>query len=277
MSEGLRRDYQLLEEIGRGRFGKVFRCFRPETGEFFACKSIDKRAITDPVDRECLEKEVKFHRLAGGHPNVVQVHAVYEDEESLHLVMELCQSPDLFDRVSKRVFTEPEAAALMAQLMEAIAHCHRLGVAHRDIKPDNVLFDDRDRLKLADFGSADCFREGEGLREIVGTPYYVAPEVLRSKEYNEKVDVWSAGVILYVLLSGIPPFYGESPAEIFESVLRANLRFPSRSFHSVSPAAKDLMRKMLCKEVSRRFSAEQVLRHPWIRSGGEQSSASYLT
>lgn len=144
-------------------------------------------------------------------------------------------------------------------LMEAIAHCHHRGVAHRDLKPDNILFDEWNRLKLADFGSAECFREGELMSGIVGTPYYVAPEVVAGRDYNEKVDVWSAGVILYIMLAGIPPFYGDSATEIFEAVIRANLRFPTRNFHSVSPAVKDLLRRMLCKDVSRRLSAEQVL------------------
>lgn len=143
--------------------------------------------------------------------------------------------------------------------MEAIAHCHRLGVAHRDIKPDNVLFNEWNELKLADFGSAECFHESELMSGVVGTPYYVAPEVLAGRDYTEKVDVWSAGVILYIMLAGVPPFYGDSAEEIFEAVLRANLRFPARFFNSVSPAAKDLLRRMLCKDVSRRFSAEQVL------------------
>lgn len=157
----------------------------------------------------------------------------------------------------------------MKPLLEAIAHCHRNGVAHRDIKPDNVMFDSRQRLKLADFGSAEWCGEGRGMKGVVGTPYYVAPEVLSGNEYTEKVDVWSAGVILYVMLAGVPPFYGDSAAEIFEAVLRGNLRFPTRIFRTVSPAAKDLLRKMICKDVSRRLSAEQALRHPWITNGGE--------
>lgn len=143
--------------------------------------------------------------------------------------------------------------------MEAIAHCHARGVAHRDIKPDNILFDDCGELKLADFGSAECFRKGDLMSGVVGTPYYVSPEVVIGSDYNEKVDVWSAGVVLYIMLAGIPPFYGESAKEIFEAVIRGNLRFPRSVFGTVSSEAKDLLRRMLCKDVSRRFSAEQVL------------------
>lgn len=153
--------------------------------------------------------------------------------------------------------------------MKAIAHCHHLGVAHRDVKPDNILFNDSNELKLADFGSDECFRESHLMSGVVGTPYYVAPEVLAGRDYSEKVDIWSAGVIMYIMLVGVPPFYGDSATEIFEAMLRANLRFPTRTFHSVSPAAKELIRRMLCKDISRRFSAEQVLRHPWMTSNGD--------
>lgn len=161
--------------------------------------------------------------------------------------------------------------------MKAIAHCHRLGVAHRDVKPDNILLNDSNELKLADFGSAECFREGQLMNGVVGTPYYVAPEVLAGRDYSEKVDIWSAGVILYIMLAGVPPFYGDSATEIFEAVLRGNLRFPTRIFHSVSPAAKELIRRMLCKDVSRRFSAEQVLRHPWMTSNGDSRTVALFS
>lgn len=260
MSESLKRDFLVCDEIGRGRFGTVFRCFPAKGGDSLAVKSIDKRLISgDFLDAQCLLTEPKILQLLSPHPHIINIHALYEDEIHLHLVLDLCDTPDLHCRISLRVFTEPEAAVVISQLMEAVAHCHRLGVAHRDIKPDNILFDERNRLKLADFGSAEIFKEGEPMSGIVGTPYYVAPEVLSGKDYDEKVDVWSAGVVLYIMLAGFPPFYGESAEETFEAVLRGNLRFPTRVFHSVSPTAKDLLRRMLCKDVSRRFSAEQVL------------------
>ncbi|KAJ4957297.1 hypothetical protein NE237_014080 [Protea cynaroides] len=276
MSEGLKKVYQVREEIGRGRFGTVFRCFSQESvGEFLALKSIDKRLLVDSVDQECVKKESKIMQLVKGNPNVVGIKDVYEDETYLDIVMELCDSSDLYDRLTNNrstTFSEVEAAAIMLPLMEAIAHCHRKGVAHRDIKPDNILFDSKKRLKLADFGSADFFdHDGRLMTGVVGTPYYVAPEVLSGRDYNEKVDIWSAGVIMYVLLSGgIPPFPGDTAPEIFEAVLRGNLRFPTRIFSSISPAAKDLLRKMLSKDVSKRFSAEQVIGHLWFGSEAKE-------
>lgn len=210
--------------------------------------------------------------LLSPHPNILQIFDVFEDDDVLSMVIELCQPLTLLDRIVAANGTsipEVEAAGLMKQLLEAVAHCHRLGVAHRDVKPDNVLFGGGGDLKLADFGSAEWFGDGRRMSGVVGTPYYVAPEVLMGREYGEKVDVWSCGVILYIMLSGTPPFYGDSAAEIFEAVIRGNLRFPSRIFRNVSPAAKDLLRKMICRDPSNRISAEQALRHPWFLSAGD--------
>uniref|UniRef100_A0A0E0K2K7 Protein kinase domain-containing protein n=1 Tax=Oryza punctata TaxID=4537 RepID=A0A0E0K2K7_ORYPU len=286
MSGELKRDYEIGEEIGRGRFGVVHRCTSRATGEVFAVKSVDRSQLADDLDRELAELEPKLAQLAAaGNPGVVQVHAVYEDEAWTHMVMDLCSGPDLLDWIRLRrgaPVPEPVAAAVIAQLAEALAHCHRRGVAHRDVKPDNILLDvvgdDDDgidgagtpRARLADFGSAAWVGESGGSAEgLVGTPHYVAPEVVAGGEYGEKADVWSAGVVLYVLLSGgALPFGGETAAEVLASVLRGSVRFPPRLFAGVSPAAKDLMRRMMCRDTWRRFSAEQVLGHPWIVSGG---------
>ncbi|GER41580.1 calcium-dependent protein kinase family protein [Striga asiatica] len=274
MSAALEREYRVCEEIGRGRYGVVSRCYSAATGQCFAVKSIQKRLIQDDaVDSLCLQNEAKLMQLASGHRNVLGIFDVYEDDEFLHIVVEFCDAGDLFQRITARpVFSELEARRVMVPLMEAVAHIHDRGVAHRDIKPDNILFNSYNELKLADFGSAECFANSNFMSGIVGTPYYVAPEVVAGMEYGEKVDVWSAGVILYIMLSGIPPFYGESARDIFEAVLRANLRFPRAVFGLVSTEAKDLLRRMLCKDVWRRFSAHQVLRHPWM-TGDEEARA----
>ncbi|GAV85853.1 Pkinase domain-containing protein [Cephalotus follicularis] len=269
MCESLKNTYQICEEIGRGRFGTIYRVFSPATNEFYACKTINKTLLTDDTDRECLQNEPKILSLLSPHPNITHLHALFEDDDSLHIVLELCQSHTLYDLVLHQPVSESEAASHMQQLLSAVAHMHRLGVVHRDIKPENVLFDSRGRVKLADFGSA-CWLGEEGVvTSVVGTPYYVAPEVLMGREYDEKVDLWSAGVVLYTMLAGMPPFYGETVTEIFEAVLRGNLRFPTKVFRNVSMEAKDLLRKLICRDVSRRFSAEQALRHPWIVNRGE--------
>ncbi|KAK3158498.1 hypothetical protein QOZ80_2AG0137980 [Eleusine coracana subsp. coracana] len=289
MSAELKRDYEIGEELGRGRFGVVRRCTCRATGESFAVKSVDRSQLGDDLDRELAEVEPKLAQLASkGNPGVVQVHAVYEDETWTHTVMDLCSGADLVDWLRLRrgaPVPEPVAAEIVAQLAQALAICHRRGVAHRDVKPDNVLVDDAaeaeeneeaPRVRLADFGSAAWIGAGglgtvEGL---VGTPHYVAPEVVAGDEYGAKADVWSAGVLMYVLLSGgAMPFVGESAAEVLAAVLRGSVRFPPRLFGGVSPAAKDLMRRMMCRDVWRRFSAEQVLAHPWIVSGGGARAA----
>ncbi|XP_057475821.1 phosphoenolpyruvate carboxylase kinase 2 [Actinidia eriantha] len=279
MSDGLKSDYQLCEEIGRGRFGVVYRCSSAVSSDSFACKSIDKRLLADATDRQCLDKEPKILQILSNHPNILQIYKIYEDQNHLHIITDLCDSPDLYQRLTTATLSEPDAASIFHPLISALAYCHRMGVAHRDVKLDNILFDSRNNLKLADFGSAEWFgNEGRRtMRGVVGTPYYVAPEVLAGREYTEKVDVWSAGVILYIMLAGVPPFYGETAKETFEAVLRGNLRFPTRIFRSLSPEVKDLLRKMICKDVSRRLSAEQVLRHPWIIHGGETRSLTDLT
>nr|CAB3448276.1 unnamed protein product [Digitaria exilis] len=275
--EALRREYVVGEEIGRGRFGTVRRCYAAATGEALALKSTPKAPLrspgADPLDLALAEQEPKAHLLVSGPPpasrHVVALRAAFEDADAVHLVLDLCAGGDLFSLVQSRgPLPEPEAAGLAAQLADALAGCHRRGVAHRDVKPDNLFFDAAGALRLGDFGSAGWFGDGLPMEGLVGTPYYVAPEVVAGGEYTEKVDVWSAGVVIYVMLSGTVPFYGATAPEIFEAVLRGNLRFPPRSFAGVSPEAKDLMRRMLCRDVSRRFSAEQVLRHPWIVTRG---------
>ncbi|KAJ0963749.1 hypothetical protein J5N97_028871 [Dioscorea zingiberensis] len=268
MSDQLNKDYDVGALIGRGRFGAVFRCVSRISGELFAVKSIDKALLTDPLDYDP-SREAKLHRLAAaGNPLAVQIHADYEDDESIHLVLDFCHGPNLFHHIADKgaPISEPEAAMLMGDLMEAIAACHRRGVVHRDVKPENAVFDGAGRIRIVDFGSAGWIGEGGGMRELVGTPFYMAPEVERGEVYGEKVDVWSAGVVLFTMLGGLPPSYCETSAEIFEAVRWGSLRFPSRVFSGVSSAAKDLLERMICKEVSRRFSAEQVLRHPWIKS-----------
>ncbi|XP_021752603.1 phosphoenolpyruvate carboxylase kinase 1-like [Chenopodium quinoa] len=276
----LSRDYEIIEEIGSGRFGVVSKCKSRFTGEFFAVKSIAKSSVSgDTIDSQSLINEPKALLLlslsstsSSSSSYITRLHSTYDTPSHLHLILDFFPFPSLYDVVSRHHrIPEPESRSIIFSLLHAILHCHQNGVVHRDIKPDNILFDPvTKRVKLCDFGSSGFVNDGGRMNEVVGTPYYVAPEILEGNGYDEKVDVWSVGVVLYVILAGIPPFYGERVEEVFEKVLRGNLRFPSRVFGNFSPAVKDLLRKMICKDVSRRFSAQEALRHPWFMANGGQ-------
>eukprot|EP00252_Welwitschia_mirabilis_P016128 TRINITY_DN3564_c0_g1_i1.p1 TRINITY_DN3564_c0_g1~~TRINITY_DN3564_c0_g1_i1.p1 ORF type:complete len:443 (+),score=81.87 TRINITY_DN3564_c0_g1_i1:259-1587(+) len=265
----LRDRYKLGEELGVGQFGKIRYCTDTVTGEIFACKSIAKKRLLTPEDERGVKLEIEIMSALSAHPNVVSLKAVFEEEEYVHLVMELCAGGELFDRLQEHgKYTEPEAAKLFKDLMEVLKFCHDHGVVHRDLKPENILLcdtSDSSPIKLADFGLATYFTPGEKLQGTVGSPFYIAPEIL-SGGYDQAVDVWSAGVILYILLSGIPPFWGKTKSKIFQAIKEADIQFPKDSWGNVSSSAKDLISKMLCTDPKKRLTSMQVLEHPWIIS-----------
>ncbi|KIY96051.1 hypothetical protein MNEG_11913 [Monoraphidium neglectum] len=158
-------------------------------------------------------------------------------------------------------------------MAEVLRHCHELGVVHRDLKPENFLLTSKEPdadLKVTDFGLSTFFRQGERFRELVGSPYYVAPEVLQ-KNYSHQADMWSLGVILYILLSGLPPFWGSTEEQIFKMVLKGDIDFKSEPWPKVSPEAKDCIRQMLTRDPSQRVSAHEILKHDWLVKEGVAS------
>jgi calcium-dependent protein kinase len=177
---------------------------------------------------------------------------------------------ELFDEIQKKgVFSEAIAASVMSQLLSAIAYCHERKIVHRDLKPENILIDSAKganlSIKVIDFGTAQAFTAGTKLRATLGTPYYIAPEVL-FKSYNEKCDVWSAGVILYILLSGSPPFDGTTDDDIMKAVKKTKFSFSAKVWDEISPEAKDLISKMIKYPPESRLSAQEAFNHPWIKS-----------
>ncbi|KAI0515824.1 hypothetical protein KFK09_008492 [Dendrobium nobile] len=266
MGESFDLDYRLGERLGRGQFGTVYKCVSVSTGEDFAVKIIDK--FSGCFDCRFVYSEIKITLLASSkNQRSVQIHQVYEDITAVYLILDLCPGPDLFDRIASHgSFYENEAAAIITELVEAIAECHRRGIAHRDIKPENILFGSNGRLLLADFGCAALFEKGErSLKGKVGTAAYAAPEVLAGQNYDEKVDVWSAGVVLYLLLGWTLPFNGETVEEIEAAVKKGDpVCFPKEFFPELSRGAEDLIEQMLARDPAKRLSAELVLRHPWI-------------
>ncbi|XP_052175724.1 calcium-dependent protein kinase 26-like [Diospyros lotus] len=267
----LKEYYNLGKKLGHGQFGTTFLCVEKATGKEYACKSIAKRKLLTQDDVDDVRREIEIMHHLSGHPNVISIKGAYEDAIAVHVVMELCTGGELFDRIVKRGhYTERKAAALTRTMASVIEACHSLGVMHRDLKPENFLFVDKEEdslLKTIDFGLSIFFKPGETFTNVVGSPYYVAPEVLR-KHYGPEADVWSAGVIIYILLSGVPPFWGESEQEIFDEVLHGDLDFSSHPWPKISDSAKDLVRKMLVRDPKKRLTAHEVLCHPWVREKG---------
>jgi calcium-dependent protein kinase len=265
VTPALRDLYAVGRKLGQGQFGTTYLCTELSTGAALACKSIAKRKLLTPED---VRREIQIMHHLAGHASVVTIKGAYEDPLYVHIVMEL------FDRIVDRgYFSERKAAEIARVIVGVVEACHSLGVMHRDLKPENFLLKDKDRghdaasLKAIDFGLSVFFKPGQVFTDVVGSPYYVAPEVL-CKHYGPEADVWTAGVIVYILLSGVPPFWAETQQGIFDAVLKGAIDFDSEPWPTVSDSAKDLIRRMLRSPPADRLSAHQVLCHPWICENG---------
>ena len=267
-SRGLGDNYDCTKKLGKGGFAKVFQIRNKTTNKFYACKKLSKLNINNLAK---FQKEIEI-LVKMDHPNIVKLYEVFESENSLYLILEECNGGELFDRIFKRIkkndmYTEKEACLLMKQIIGAIEYCHNQGIVHRDLKPENLLYlkegtEENNPIKIADFGLSQNINLKKILTSKVGTSYYVPPEILEGN-YNEKCDIWSAGVILYILLSGEPPFNGASDGEIFARIKSYKYDFPEKNWGNISIEAKDLISKMLICE-DKRLSASQILEHPWF-------------
>ncbi|XP_009798725.1 calcium-dependent protein kinase SK5 [Nicotiana tabacum] len=266
-TQSLQSLYTIGKKLGQGQFGTTHLCTEKSSGNLYACKTIPKKKLICKEDYEDVWKEIQIMHHLSEHPNVVRIKGTYEDALYVHIVMELCAGGELFDRiVEKGHYSEREAAKLIKTIVGVVEACHSLGVMHRDLKPENFLFlssDEDAALKATDFGLSVFYKPGETFSDVVGSPYYVAPEVL-CKHYGHESDVWSAGVILYILLSGVPPFWAETDMGIFRQILRGKLDLESEPWPGISDSAKDLIRKILDRNPKRRLTAHEVLCHPWI-------------
>lgn len=272
--EDIKAQYRVSKELGKGQFGVTYLCTENATSHTYACKSILKRKLVSKSDKEDMKREIQIMQHLSGQPNIVEFKGAFEDRQSVHIVMELCAGGELFDRiVSKGHYSERDAADLTRQIVNVVHICHFMGVMHRDLKPENFLLaskDEKAMLKATDFGLSVFIEEGKVYRDMVGSAYYVAPEVLR-RSYGKEIDIWSAGVILYILLSGVPPFWAETEKGIFGAILEGILDFDSKPWPSISNSAKDLVRRMLTMDPKKRITSAQVLEHPWIKEAGVAS------
>jgi len=213
--------------------------------------------------------ERNFNMKKLQHPHIIQLMEVYDTPETLYLVLEFAGGGELFDAIVARGFyAERDAAHLTKQVLEAICYVHSMGIAHRDLKPENLLLANEsgqpEFMKIADFGLSKDFGSEGVLKTQLGTPDYVAPEVILGEEYGVEVDIWSIGVIIYILLCGYPPFDGETQKDLFDAILSAKFAMDTTEWDNVSSEAKKFVQKLLVAEPKDRYTAEQALKDPWI-------------
>jgi len=265
--------YELGEELGRGAFSIVVKGTNKSTKEIVAIKIIDKTKASGESDRKRLETEVKILKQVN-HPNIVGLKELFETDKNLYLVMELVTGGELFDKiVEKGSYTEHESCEIVRKILGAVSYLHSQGIAHRDLKPENLLLrggTDTEVL-ISDFGLSKIVSESAMMETACGTPYYVAPEVLLANGYDKEVDLWSVGVITYLLFCGFPPFYGDSLPEVFEQIMKAEFDFPSPYWDPVSQLGKDFIKKLLVVDPKKRLTAEQALEDSWITGGGSNT------
>jgi len=216
-----------------------------------------------------LEREIDIMKKLQ-HPNIIQLMEVIDTADTLFLVLEFASGGELFDAiVDKGSYSEAEAAKIIHQILDAVLYLHNHGIAHRDLKPENLLLlkneNGEEIIKIADFGLSKDFGE-EQLQTSVGTPDYVAPEVLMGEPYDIAVDIWSIGVISYVLLCGFPPFYGDSQKELFENIMDGRYDFPAPEWTEVSKEAKNFIQRILLVDPEKRYTAEEALADEWLKS-----------
>ena len=262
--------YEIIEFLGEGTFGRVREVREFETGLLRAVKSIPMEGIKPEYISTILEEVNMLKSL--DHPGIIKIFQVCEDSKYIHIITELCTGGELFDRILKcKYFSENIAARYMFDIVSTIKYLHEAGIVHRDLKPDNILFEDSSetsRLKIIDFGTSTKVAKDQMLKKLIGTPFYLAPEVIKGN-YNKQCDVWSVGVSMYIMLCGKPPFGGNNNQEIYDNIVNAKPSFAGKVWAGVSKAAKSLVKRALQKEPRLRISISDMFYDPWLRTRAE--------
>lgn len=262
--------YEQGNVLGRGAFATVYACRRKkDPSTVFAVKILDKKHLSKNELDKANDEVVIMNTIE--HKHAVRLVEVFDSSKSLMLVMELCSGGHLLDRiVEKRHYSERDAAEVMYQLASVVQHMHERGIVHRDLKPENILYETKhphSPIKVTDFGLSKIFKDGG--RQIMyascGTPTYVAPEVILNRPYTNKCDMWSLGVIMYVLLSGCPPFYSKNLKTLLKRITNGRFDFRPSAFQDVSNEAKELIKELLTYDPEKRLSAAELLQKPWIK------------
>ncbi|XP_063290946.1 calcium/calmodulin-dependent protein kinase type II subunit gamma isoform X6 [Pelobates fuscus] len=260
-------EYQLYEELGKGAFSVVRRCVKKSSSQEYAAKIINTKKLS-ARDHQKLEREARICRLLK-HPNIVRLHESISEEGFHYLVFDLVTGGELFeDIVAREYYSEADASHCIHQILESVNHIHQHDIVHRDLKPENLLLASKCKgaaVKLADFGLAiEVQGDQQAWFGFAGTPGYLSPEVLRKDPYGKPVDIWACGVILYILLVGYPPFWDEDQHKLYQQIKAGAYDFPSPEWDTVTPEAKNLINQMLTINPTKRITADQALKHPWV-------------
>eukprot|EP01083_Nonionella_stella_P120967 363057_1 len=293
--------YEIGKEIGIGTYASVYTCYRKTDSREFAVKIINKRYLTDK-EISGLKNEINILKFIS-HKNIIKLRHIFNESQSILMVLELCEKNDLFDKISTSEnsrLSEKESAEIFYELCNALQHIHENGIVHRDLKLENILIAKNGSIKLTDFGLAHFTPEISSIATnhcklsdfasddstcsistidsttnysyesvlmdtCCGTPYYVAPEVIEMSKYNFKCDMWSMGVILYIMLGGYQPFRGDNLQQMYASIVKGDYNFKSKRWNNISSEAKDLIDCLLNVDPKERYSANQVKNHPWMK------------
>ena len=254
--------YTIVKDLGQGSYGQVKKVKHKSLGEIRAMKITNKKKDSSKYEIEILRKI--------SHPNITNIFEIFADSKKYYVIMEFLEGGELFEAITSiGSFTEASACKVMKQVLSAVYYLHSNNIVHRDLKPENIMLTQKPKngnyqIKLIDFGTAKIFKPGKKMNKFIGTSYYIAPEVLKER-YDEKCDVWSCGVILYILLCGYPPFNGNTNVDIFHAIQNQNPIFGGEEWEDISPEVKELIKIMLRKNPSERWSAEMCLKHKWFK------------
>ncbi|KAM8838609.1 death-associated protein kinase 3 [Synchiropus picturatus] len=264
--------YEMGEELGSGQFAIVRKCKEKSSSAEYAAKFIKKRRLSSSrrgVSREEIEREVNILREIQ-HSNIITLHDIFENKTDVILILELVSGGELFDFLAeKESLTEEEATQFLKQILDGVHYLHSKRIAHFDLKPENIMLLDKNvpnpRIKLIDFGIAHQIKAGNEFKNIFGTPEFVAPEIVNYEPLGLEADMWSIGVITYILLSGASPFLGETKQETLTNISGVNYDFDEEYFSNTSELAKDFIRRLLVKDPKKRMTIQDSLEHPWIK------------